>query len=159
MEYEAYKKLEIAVNNNDLMSYLLSTPEYRLSSYYDPNYSKMNDYKSLVCALNDYGKTHDSFASVLQKTIIDCLNRETPGAAYSIMQIVREQLILESQNKNQISFLNKDIYVKLHDVIVKNMEFFKNFKQYEGEMYENGMSDVFIKWSDEIYSHTGNKII
>jgi len=159
MKYEAYIKLEQALKNNELDSYLLAKPGYRLSSYHDPNFPVMNDYKSLVVALNDYGKNHLGFDLKVTHSMINCLNLCTPGATYNIMQIIREQLILEEYNENSIKFINKEVYEKLRIAILKNNEFFNNYKEYEGKLYENGMNGALKQWSDEIYEKTGYKVI
>jgi len=95
-----------------------------IKNYHDPNFPVMNDYKSLVVALNDYGKNHLGFDLKVTHSMINCLNLCTPGATYNIMQIIREQLILEEYNENSIKFINKEVYEKLRIAILKNNEFF-----------------------------------
>lgn len=113
MNYEAYIKLEQAIKNNELASFLLAKPGYWLSSYQDPSFPMNNDYRTLVVALNDYGKEHVGFDKNLHYTVLDCLNLETPGAAYNITQIIRHQLFLDDHGKNSISFIDEDVQLHL----------------------------------------------
>ena len=159
MNYEAYIKLEQAVKNNELSSYLLAKPGYRLTGCDDPNFPMMNDYRSLVVALNDYGKIHSGFDKLLSIAVVECLDLATPGAAYNIMQIIRQQLFLESSQNNSVSFVNKEIYEKLRFAIIKNKEYFERFYEYEGRLFKDGMNGAFKEWSNEIYKRTGNKLL
>ena len=159
MNYEAYEKLEKAIMNNELEAYLLAMPEYRLSSFSDPNFPIMNDYRTLVIALNDYGKLHPDFSADVRLAVLKCLERGTPGACYNILNIVREQLILEKNKANSIDFLDKEIYEKLKNIVQINKDFFENYKEYEGMLYSNGMNGAISKWDEEIYSYSGNRIM
>lgn len=160
MEYEALEKLEKAMEKGELSKYLLcDSEEYMLSSYFEPNFSKMNDYLALVYALNDYGKIHLDFPSVLHNTILECLKNANVGVVYNILNIVRNQLLLERNKENSINFLSKDIYENLRSAILANYDMLKNCKLYEGERKQNGLADVIEKWNDDIYRTTGNKIL
>lgn len=116
--------------------------------------------KALVIALNDYGKTQPEFEKRLALSIGTCLERDMQGVAYHMIQIIRQQLILESRGEASIHFLDeKMIYDKLGTAICKNKEYFTNLKIYEGSLYEDGMYGALKYWCNDIFARTGKRIL
>lgn len=154
-----YDRLEDAINNNELTQYLVSDLKYIIPT--DRNFDMRNDYKQLVINLNFYGKEHENFDSILNKTLKQILNAPNVRLIdiYSVASILVEQINLEKNRMNLIEFIDDNLLNSLRDKIYIKYEDFKNLKRYEGSMYSNGMIGAYEQWNNDIFKETGKRIL
>lgn len=147
---EAYDKLMISLERNELEDFLIGKGHYRVYSPEEKFFNIMNNYQAIIFSLNEYGKSDNDFAKKLNESMINILERKKPGSTYSMCQLIRLQLILEKREKNSIEFIDDNLLLKLKESILENEEYFKNFKHYEGEGKENGMMDAINNWNKDL---------
>lgn len=157
MENIGYKNLEEAIKNDELKLYLVSNPKYTTNSIRGADV--MNDFYDITYSLNIYGDKHPGFDKYLNNILIQIINENKIFYTYSVANIIKEQIELEYENKNKITFIDEQLLEKLKQAIFdKRSELVKLF-DYEGSFYNNGLMGVYEKFDENIFKNTGHHIL
>ena len=158
MNYYAYEVLEDAVADGRLCDFLLAAPGYRCVKG-NRDYPVFNDFAGAAAALNDYAAAHPAFLPQLQDALTDCLNVGKAGVAVCLTAIFLEQARLEQRHENTIAILTPERCEALREVILKNRAFLENYREFEGEDYENGMYGAILDWCAQFASISDYRIL
>ena len=105
------------------------------------------------------GRQNINFCNELYSTVVKILDSKEPLEIYSIFQLVRFQLILETRKQNSIQFINEKLLLKLKSAILENREFFESYNGYEAFMSKDGMMGRFRNWDNQVSVLCGRKIL
>lgn len=152
---EAYDKLVLSIEKNEFKDFLIGKGNYRVNSPEEKNFDIMNNYQAVTLSLNEYGKVDNSFGKIINSNMIEILESKKPLSTYSICQIVRIQMGIENKGLNTVDFIDENLLLKLKDSILFNKEFYDNFRRYEAENKENGMSEVINDWNNDLCQRSG----
>ena len=152
-----YKNLEKAIQKNELRLYLISDPKYRTNSIIGADV--MNDFFDIVYSLNEYGNSHIGFDKIINEKLNEILNENKIFYTYSVANIIKEQIELESKNKNKISFIDEKLLENLRHAITSKKQDLKKLFDYEGVFYNNGLMGVYELIDNNVYESTGHHIL
>ena len=155
--YIGYINLEKAVANNELKLYLCSHPKY--SSKTVRGADVMNDFYDVTVALNEYGEKQIGFDDLVRATMMGILTENKIFWTYSVVNIINEQLQLEKNGKNKISFIDENLLMAIKDAIATKKDQLEKVTDYEGVLFSNGLMGVYEKIDQTVYESKGQRLL